>query len=333
MNIEFNYTAKKLGTAKSVDCPVFGDLEKDIIYTFSGKSSLALLLRYYRHTNRLRNRSDQVLVPQWLGDPVYMVMHEYCFPTTFLNEKVKGIMVYHQWGFPQDMDYIKDFCEDKKLFCIEDCAHSLESYYKGQRVGTFSETSFFSLAKFFPSVVGGAIYAKNKAVKSFVENKFAEDETELAKEVFLRHFQYDNSQTSKNTIELRRDYAIYGKLIRCPDYSLKISRREVAKGAIEKRKANYGLYKMAFSNQKYLSRLMEEDVAPWAVPLFFNQRINKKVVSLLRQNGVKSDVYHFDLNRNMLKPDFKECVPLPCHQGMTEDDIYRIIDIVTGAAK
>ncbi|MDO8493065.1 MAG: DegT/DnrJ/EryC1/StrS family aminotransferase [bacterium] len=329
MSIEFNYTTKTLKSTPAISSgSVFGELDKDIVYTFSGKSSLTLLLRYYQHIGKLKDRSDQILVPQWLGDPVYMVMHEHCFPTTFMNEKVKGIMVYHQWGFPQDMDYIKKFCEDNKLFFIEDCAHTHESYYKGQRLGTFGESSFFSLGKFFSSVVGGSIYTQSDSIKKFIEEKFQEDDEKLSTEVFNRRHNFDVSSTQENVIELRRDYAVYSKLLKCPEYSLAISQQEVAGGAMLKRRAHYELYKKAFGGSKYLSDLIKEDVVPWVVPLFFDEIKNKKVVSALRDAGIKTGVYHFDVNRNMFKPDFKECVPLPCHQGMTTEDVLKVIDIV-----
>lgn len=328
MRIEFNYTAKVLRRIKCISLPIFGNLEKNIIYTFSGKSSISLLLRYYRMKGNLRDRADQILVPQWLGGPVYMIMHRFCFPTTTFNSKTRGLLVYHQWGFPQNMDYIKDFCDSKKLFCIEDCAHSFESYYRGQRLGTIGDAALFSLSKFFPCVVGGAIYTAKDDMKKYIGQLLEENEDKLAKRTFNHCLKVDKFPTKQNILELERNYAIYDKLLKCPDYSLMATRHEIFNGALEKRKENCNLFKKAFGDQEYLSNLLHEVAIPWVVPLFFRESILKRIVAKLKQNNIKSDIYHFDINRNFLKPDFKECVPLPCHQGMKQKDIFKIINII-----
>lgn len=331
--ISFNCRATSLREPPAHDTPVFGSLEKDVTYTFSGKSALALLLRYFRSTGVLVDRSDQVLVPQWLGGPVYNIMHYSCFPTTSYNEKVRGLMLYHQWGFPQDVDYIRDYCERKKLFLIEDCAHALESYYAGKRVGTFGDAALFSLSKFFPSVAGGAVYSLKRDIHDFIEGEFSKDDDELASEAFENRFAVDTDPTRRAMIDLERNYIVYDRILKCPAHSLAVAREEVHAKALEKRGVHYELYKKAFGDEKYLSQLSKENVAPWVVPLFFDEDRCAKVAVRLKQAGIESGVYHFDVNRNMLKPDFRLCVPVPCHQGMSEDDIARIIATVKKAVQ
>ena len=72
---------------------------------------------------------------------------------------------------------------------------------------------------------------------------------------------------------------------------------------------------------------------PWVFPLFLKRRYRDLVVKSLIENDIESGVYHFDINRNILKPDFRKCVPIPCHQGISEDDIGRIIEIVREAIR
>src|SRR3989338_1677585 len=331
--IPFNPRATSLAEPHAVDTAVFVSLEKDITYTFAGKSALALLLRYYRAKGSLRDRSDQVLVPQWLGGPVYNIMQYSCFPNASYNEKVRGLLLYHQWGFPQDVDAVRDFCEQKKLFLIEDCAHALESYYKGQRVGTFGEVAFFSLQKFFPSVVGGAVYSTQRDVHDFLEGEFKKDDEELAKEIFANCFAVDTNSTKRNWINLERNYIVYDRILKCPSYALAVARAQMHAGALDKRRAHYELYKQAFGAEKYLSQFIQENVVPWVVPLFFDEDRCARVAAMLKRASIESGVYHFDVNRNMLEPDFKLCVPVPCHQGMSEEDVGRVIGIVKEAVR
>jgi hypothetical protein len=56
---------------------------------------------------------------------------------------------------------------------------------------------------------------------------------------------------------------------------------------------------------------------------------SKRLVNALRENDIESGQYHFDVNRNMLKPQFVKCVPVPCHQGISETELARIIEITT----
>ncbi len=329
MRINFNPFPMAIKPIKSrLSGNIFGaGLDKDISYTFSGKSALAILLQYYRSIGRLKDKSEQVLVPEWIGYWVYMTMHKHCFPTTVFNKKVKGILVYHQWGFPQDMKAIKAFCSDKNLFCIEDCAHAAFSNYQDQRLGTLGDASIFSLAKFFPSVVGGAIWTKNRALKRFVADKLKIHEDKLSKQVFLRRFLCEKNPTHENGIELERNYAIYDKLFPCPSISLNIVRQGLNERALAKRKRNYELLRTAFARFDVHS-LYVDDVLPWAMPLFLKPSSAKRVVDKLQASGIETGLYHFDIRQNMLKPDYRVCVGLPCHQEITESTILKIVDIV-----
>ncbi len=329
MNIQFNYTKEHVDVDFSPSVDVFGAIEQDIIYTFSGKSALSLILGYLRNSGKLENKSAEVLVPRWLGYWVYMIMHKFCFPSSSITEVTRGIMVYHQWGFPQDLDYIKDFCSDKKLFLIEDCAHSINSFYKGQRLGTFGDMSLFSLAKFFPCVVGGAIYVKDKQAKNELL-KMIEigHESHLAEQAFNHRVRYDVSSTHENKIILETFYAIYDKLLKIPEQSLAVVHDEIKNNALEIRKQHFKLYRDALVHLDYAGDLFSENVIPWVVPIFIKENVHQKIIDKLRQRGVESGTYLFDINRNMLKPHFKKCLILPCHQGMQEEDITDIISII-----
>lgn len=326
--INFNYTSISKNKLYYKKYPIFDKLERDIIYTFSGKSALSLLLRYYRANNRLENKASQVLITHWIGYWVYMIMHKHCFPTTTFNPKVRGVVIYHQWGFPQDIEYIINFCKEKKLFCIEDCAHSFFGFHKGKRLGTFADSAIFSLAKFFPCVVGGAIYTKNDHLKKFINKTFQEDETELAKKGFNQRKRFDQNPNKQNRIKQEQYYAIYDMLLKCPQYSLSAVKGQLYHNkALQLRRNNYNLYREAFNNYDYME-ILKKDILPWAIPLFFKKSVCEKIVKNLRDMKVESGIYHFDINKNMLKPDFRECLAVPCHQGMTANDTLRIIKTI-----
>lgn len=317
------------GLAKSPG-NIFGPLEPNVAYTFSGKSVLALVLDYYRIRRTLPDKTSQILVPEWLGTWVYMTMHNYCFPTTTMNSGVKGLMVYHQWGFPQKMEKILAFAKKHSLFVLEDCAHSFSSSYRGRQVGTFGDESIWSFSKFFPSVVGGAVYTKDTALRNFVKKSYHNSDTALAKKVF-DHLVHTNRNPTKAALrEVARNYAVYPELSVCPPYALQAVTHELASGALERRKELFNLLREAFWGKDEASLLQDSEVCPWAVPLFFGKK-NARVSSVLQKHGIESGVYHFDVNRNMLAPRFVECVLVPCHQGLSNATMESMIQVIRAA--
>ena len=81
---------------------------KDIQLTGSGKGALAIILQYLYRKEIIQNKLAEVIVPDWLGYWVYNQIQSFAFPAKKYSERTKAIMVYHQYGFPQDMDKILD---------------------------------------------------------------------------------------------------------------------------------------------------------------------------------------------------------------------------------
>jgi len=98
------------------------------------------------------------------------------------NKDILAIVAVHLAGIPVDFDEIKQIAQKDKIFIIEDCAQSLGAIYKGKKVGTLGEFSFFSLCrgKGLTTYEGGVIVTKqkeystiiNSTIKKFVKNYF-----------------------------------------------------------------------------------------------------------------------------------------------------------------
>ncbi|MDP2685475.1 MAG: DegT/DnrJ/EryC1/StrS family aminotransferase [bacterium] len=100
--------------------------------------------------------------------PVYVdVDNTFNISVTDLRNKINGntkaVIVQHTFGVPADMDSIVDICNHRSIKIIEDCAHSLGSMYKGQKVGTFGDFAILSFGsdKCISCVRGGAIITNN----------------------------------------------------------------------------------------------------------------------------------------------------------------------------
>ena len=61
-----------------------------------------------------------------------------------ITKKTKAILVVHFAGRPCEMDAIERIAREHNLRIIEDCAHAIETEYKGRKVGTIGDLGCFS---------------------------------------------------------------------------------------------------------------------------------------------------------------------------------------------
>jgi dTDP-4-amino-4,6-dideoxygalactose transaminase len=98
------------------------------------------------------------------------------------NSDILAVVAVHLAGIPVDFDAIENIAKKHGIFIIEDCAQSLGAIYKGKKVGTLGDFSFFSLCrgKGITTYEGGVIvtgrqeYASviDSTVEQFVKNDF-----------------------------------------------------------------------------------------------------------------------------------------------------------------
>ena len=60
-----------------------------------------------------------------------------------ITDKTRAILPVHFAGRPCEMDAIMDIAGRYNLKVIEDCAHAIETVYKGRKAGTFGDFGCF----------------------------------------------------------------------------------------------------------------------------------------------------------------------------------------------
>lgn len=84
-----------------------------------------------------------------------------------ITRKTKAVIPVHMYG---QMCDIKSICEvlpkDRKIYVIEDCAHSFESKFRNERPGKYSDVAIFSFyaTKNITCGEGGAIITNNEII-------------------------------------------------------------------------------------------------------------------------------------------------------------------------
>ena len=76
-----------------------------------------------------------------------------------ITKKTKVVMPVHVYGYPADMDEIREIAESRSVRVVEDAAESLGATYKGTQTGKLSDAVCFSMyaTKVVTSGEGGAV--------------------------------------------------------------------------------------------------------------------------------------------------------------------------------
>lgn len=89
---------------------------------------------------------------------------------TKITKKTRAIIIVHFAGMPCEMEKILKITKKYNIKLIEDCAHSIESKYKGIHVGNFGFSgcfSFYANKNITTAGEGGMILCKNKNLDEY----------------------------------------------------------------------------------------------------------------------------------------------------------------------
>ena len=92
-------------------------------------------------------------------------------------EKAKGvraIVIQHTFGIVANVERILEIAKKYNLIVVEDCCHSYNSEYKGSKVGSFSDASFYSFewGKPISLGLGGAAQVQNQQMLNRLKNQY-----------------------------------------------------------------------------------------------------------------------------------------------------------------
>jgi dTDP-4-amino-4,6-dideoxygalactose transaminase len=305
-------------------------------YCSSGKSAISLVLSYLRFIGILDNKMSTVLVPRWMGVEVYGSITKHSFPVFDVNSDSKALIAYHQYGFPQDMDRILDFAQSKGMVVIEDCAHAVNSKYKGKELGSIGDFGIYSFSKFvYCNALGGVSY-KNDGFDKFFNECLSVSSTSLTTIINLIKLfgSYNVNRGGGKLVNLNftsgltsMAYSRYSDAVKPSKGSINMFEKQFKK-EISSRLKNYLSIKNILSEYGVFEHLEDEDVVPYAIPLKLPLVIMHSVVEKLRIIGFETGIYNFDINRFMPEPNFIKTVLIPCHSSLTSHTVDLMLEII-----
>jgi perosamine synthetase len=143
-------------------------LDRDhVVYTTSGRASILLALEQLGVA-----RGDRVLMPTYHCPTMIAPVEELGAQTVFYptttsgapdmqwltrldSRGVKVMLVAHFFGLPQPLAAIRQWCDERRIALIEDCAHALFGRSQGRAIGHWGDVAIGSLTKFLPVPEGG----------------------------------------------------------------------------------------------------------------------------------------------------------------------------------
>ncbi len=132
-----------------------------------------------------------------------------------ITPRTKAIVPVHYSGNPCDMDAIMALAAAHGLKVIEDCAHALESEYKGKPLGTFGDYGCFSFyaTKNITTGEGGMVIARSEAdisrIKTLALHGMSTDAWARFSDDGYKHYQVTEAGFKYNMMDLQAAIGIH----------------------------------------------------------------------------------------------------------------------------
>ncbi len=259
-----------------------------------------------------------------------------------ITSRTKAIIPVHFAGRACDMDNIMQIAKKYNLYVIEDCAHAIETEYKGKKVGTIGDLGVFSFyaTKNIVTGEGGMVISEKKdlidRIKTLSLHGMSNDAWKRFSDNGYKHYQVEEAGYKYNMLDIQASIGIH-QLKKVESYS---KRRELI----------WNLYLKEFSNYPISMASDIEKNTKHAYHLFII-RVNKQKSGIKRDDflnkmhkrnigcGVHYEaipkhpfyVKNFDWNLNDYKNSVRfgeETVSLPLSGTLTDNEVERIIKSV-----
>jgi perosamine synthetase len=283
-----------------------------------------------------------------------------------IDAKTRVVLVIHYFGFPQPIVKIKEFCQERGLYLIEDCAHVLQGRTEeGIVLGTSGDISIFSWRKFLPVYDGGQLVINNPALKldsrwdsgsplftlkiakNLLDKLMEDSNSRLVKQIAkLSHTPsaifrrvaaangYDRSISTVNSYDL--DFDLASANLKMSGLSQYIMGNTDIGDVADKRRRNYRLLAEAIKPMEGVRALypsLPNYTVPWVFPLLTYGVENLHL--RLREQRIPATNWSGVIHRSLLLNRFPDArvlydniVFLPIHQSLQEYEIETMLRVL-----
>ncbi len=280
-----------------------------------------------------------------------------------LTRRVKAVYVIHYFGFPQPLEELQRFCQQKGLYLIEDCALSLFSRDGNVLLGSVGDASVFSFPKSLPVPDGGAVVLNHRplaagqalperrppmgpilrrllpfAKRNLLQAMSGHDRLYPFFQALLaraRETAHDGEDAGGHREDIPRSYYYDERLndrrMSCVSKHV-LKRLDVAR-VIELRRRNFNHYLQALKTARKLEPLFDNlpaGVCPLSFPVIIRRR--DRLCRVLRTAGIDALAWWSGYHRSLPWSEHPHAcflkdnlLTLPVHQGLGETHIARVV--------
>jgi dTDP-4-amino-4,6-dideoxygalactose transaminase len=240
-----------------------------------------------------------------------------------VTRRTKAVMPVHLYGYPADMDEVKEVAEKHSIAVIEDAAESLGAEYKGRQTGVLGDAGCFSLysTKVVTTGEGGAV--------STDDDEFA-DMLRLVRNHGMLHG-YDSRRLGFN-YRLTEAAAAIG--------SVQMDRLDSFLAA-RRKNAAYLTDRFKDVNGSAFTQTADDRTHVFYLYTLFLRKKRDEVLRRLRERGVGAAVYfkmpvhkaplyakegYGRLKLRNAEESARHVLSLPVHPAVTEEQLERVAD-------
>jgi dTDP-4-amino-4,6-dideoxygalactose transaminase len=246
-----------------------------------------------------------------------------------VTRKTKAVIPVHVYGYPADMDEIREIAEGRSVKVVEDAAESLGATYRGTQTGRLSDAGCFSLyaTKVATSGEGGAI---------------STDDDDLA-----------------DTLRLVRNHGqVHGYDTRHLGFNYRLPEMSAALASVQMDRLN-GFLEARARNAKYLNERVgsidgvrftqhaSDRTHVFYLYTLFLRKNRDKVQEAMNAAGVGAGVYwptpvhktplyrslgYAKKNLKRAEASSRHVLSLPVHPGLSAEDMQKVGDAFLAAA-
>lgn len=264
--------------------------------------------------------NDIILIPAYIGqsaregsgvfDPIRQTNTKYLFYKInsdlsvntkdlfkkLKNPKVKAVLLIHYFGFPQKNIFkIKEECQKRKVYLIEDCAHTFCSRVNGILCGTIGDFALHSIHKLIAADDGGILTVNRPNIEIQIKNS-----NKISLETLTCYANTDIEKTAQGRC---RNYNMYLDLLSKNARNYTIMFPELPEGVVP---LNFPILIKNYKREKYYYDLIDKGII--TVSLYY--RMIDELDSVLYPEA-------FELSEHILN--------LPVHQDILPEDIEEIV--------
>ena len=263
-----------------------------------------------------------------------------------ITDRTRAIIPVHFAGQPCDMDEIMNIAEQRRLHVIEDAAHAIPAKYHDRYIGTIGDMTCFSFyaTKTLTTGEGGMITTANDA---WAERLRSIRQHGISKDAWKRY----SKEGSWYYEVLEAGYKYNMTDIQA---SLGLAQLKKQQWMLDERNRIADKYTEAFKDSDFIGVPLIKPGRSSAWHLYIIKlniealRINRAdFIEELKALGIGTSVHFIPLHRHSFYRETFACnekdfpnaewvyersISLPVYPGMTDSDIGRVIDAVSGVA-